>query len=62
MKNSPYGPEIVTLSPGFLEKMYEDAIPGFKSAQLFLFLSQGGVAILTFNIISLPSAGNEAIE
>ena len=33
MKNSPYGPEIVTLSPGFLEKMYEDAIPGFKSVK-----------------------------
>ena len=46
-----------TLSPAFLENIYEDAIPGFNSDQLFFSLSQGGVAILTFNIISLPSAG-----
>ena len=57
MKNSPNGPDIVTLSPAFLENIYEDAIPGFNSDQLFFSLSQGGVAILTFNIISLPSAG-----
>ncbi len=62
MKNSPNGPEIVTLSPGFLENIYEDAIPGVTSIQEFLSLSQGGVAILTFNIMSLPSAGYEAIE
>ena len=57
MKNSPYGPEIVTLSPGFFEKIYDDAIPGLTSIHEFLSLSQGGVAIRTFNIISRPSAG-----
>ena len=28
MKNSPYGPDIVALSPGFKLYMYDDAIPG----------------------------------
>ena len=57
IKNSPKGPEIVTLSPGFFEKIYEEAIPGLTSIQEFLDLSHGGVAILTFNMISVPSAG-----
>ena len=53
---------MVTVSPGFFEKIYDDAIPGLTVIQSFFLLSHGGVAILTFNIISFPSAGKEAIE
>ena len=53
---------MVTLSPGFFEKIYEEATPGLTSIQSFFERSKGGVAIRTFNIISFPSAGKEAME
>ena len=52
-KNSPNGPEIVTLSPDFRLNIYDEAIPGGTSFQS----AGGGVEIRTFSIIISPSAG-----
>jgi hypothetical protein len=65
MKNSPYGPEIVTLSPGFLENIYDEHIPGFTASYPSHCLLpsaptlnlNGGVAILIVKDTILPSAG-----
>ena len=44
---------MVTLSPAFKLNIYEEAIPGGAS----FHKAGGGVAIRTFSIIILPSAG-----
>src|SRR5690606_11827063 len=62
MWNSPYGPEIYTLSPVFLEKTKEEQTPGLTSIQRLLALSQGGVAIRMVSMMMLPSAGWLAME
>ena len=48
---------MVTLSPGFLEKIKEEQIPGFTFINELVLLSHGGVAIRIFNMILFPSAG-----
>ena len=53
MKNSPYGPEIVTLSPGFRPKIYEDIMPGGVP----FGARGGGEATRTFSLIIPFSPG-----
>ena len=62
IKNSPYGPDTITLSPGLREKMYDEQTPGFTGIKVPFDLSQGGVAIRMLSITMLPSAGWLAIE
>src|SRR5688572_30438549 len=62
MWNSPYGPEIVTLSPGLRPKIYDEQIPGLTSIHLLWTRSHGGVATRMLSMMILPSAGWLAIE
>ena len=48
---------IITLSPGFLEKIKDEQIPGLTFINAFFERSQGGVAIRMFSITIFPSAG-----
>ena len=57
-KNSPYGPEIVALSPGLRLKMNDDMMPGGIESSA----PGGGVAIRTFSLIVVRSSGKLAIE
>ena len=56
-KNSPKGPEIVTSSPGFRLKMYDDMMPGGTFCQQLLARSQGGLAIRTLSMMMPSSSG-----
>ena len=38
---------MVTLSPGFLEKTYDEQTPGLTGIQKLVFLSQGGVGCIS---------------
>ncbi len=52
-KNSPYGPEMTALSPGFRLKIHDDMMPGgtFSSAP------GGGVAMRTLSLTTVFSSG-----
>ena len=56
------GPEIVTLSPGLREKMYDEQIPGLTFMNPPFTRSNGGVAIRMLSMMMFPSAGWLAIE
>ncbi len=57
-KNSPNGPETVTVSPGLSPKMYDDMMPGGADSSAL----GGGVAMRTFSMMISRSSGKLAIE
>jgi hypothetical protein len=57
-KNSPNGPETVTVSPGFSAKMYDDMMPGGTESSA----RGGGVAMRTLSMMMSRSSGKLAIE